>query len=154
MTKDELFHDFNLVKEMIVPIERKVRILTELMAEYEYSWRVVGITREALIRFSENKFRKVTGMGINRAHLINRKDFYPEMLGKEFKNCDDWWDYYLDKDRTILATSTENSAHSFSDVFYFDKPELFKIKSYSWRHTKKDEGRFLENLFREKCNPL
>lgn len=135
MTKDDLFHDYNLIRQMKVPIEIKEGMLTQLFRADTNRWRVIGITHAALLRFKEYGFRKVSGIKIQRAHLKDRSSIYREMLSKEFIDCNDWWKFYFINDETILATSSENKKNSFSEVIRTNKDlELFKSRGFSWVH--------------------
>lgn len=51
MTKEDFYHDFLLIRQLRTPTSKKVRLLSELMTEYENTWQVIGITEEALYPF-------------------------------------------------------------------------------------------------------
>lgn len=143
----DLHHDYLLITKMTVPVNRKIRLLSELFGETENPWRVIGITRAALNIFKENGFNKVKRMGINRAHLVDRKTSHKYMLENVFKEPDDWWEYYYENDKTILATSSENMSSSFSEIYYFENnDQLFKSSGFNWSYRKKKEKVFLEKL--------
>jgi len=141
-----LHNAYLLIVEMKIPVKRKVRLLSELFAETPNPWRVVGITEKALNVFKEHNFKKISKMGINRSHEISRNDTYTHMFNNIFKDADTWWDYYFDRDKTILATSSENKASKFSTITLFDNPNhLFKSSGFAWRHRKQEE-QFLKEL--------
>ena len=144
MTKEDFYHDYLLVRQMRVPVNKRYRILSELLGSYENAWRVVGITENALNVFKEYSFRRESGMGINRSHIIDRKTTYTYMLEGPLMECDEWWDYYLENDKTVLATSKENMSNGFSKVYDID-PDLglFKPQGFAWRH-KDPEINFLK----------
>lgn len=145
-----LFNNYSKIKELEVDDKLKIRILTVLMGASEVSWRVVGITIEALKVFNKHEYKYKSGMRINRSHYPkSRKEFYTEMLLRSFSDCNGWWNYYKDNDITILATSSENTTNEYSDIIYIDGSlDLFRNKFISWRHTKKERA-FLENLYFE-----
>lgn len=147
MTKNDLFHDYNLILKMKVPIEIKEGMLTQLFRADTNRWRVIGITHAALLRFKEYGFRKISGIKIQRAHIKDRTDIYREMLSKEFADCNEWWEFYFTNDETILATSSENKKGSFSEVIRTNKDlELFKSRGFSWVHNK-TERKHLQDLY-------
>lgn len=78
--EDNLYHDFLLISKMKVSEKTKIRILTELFGETENPWRVIGITINALKIFKDNDFNRISGMGINRAHIKDRKITYTKMV--------------------------------------------------------------------------
>lgn len=149
MTKEDLYHDFLLIKEMKSPMKKKVMALTHILGSYNNCWRVVGISENALDVFAKNEFRKVSRMGINRSHLVDRCKIYEEMFLSE-KNCDDWWNFYLENDKTILTTASENISKNVSQIFEIDQSlGLFQTQGFAWRHTRK-ERKYLENLYKSK----
>jgi hypothetical protein len=92
---------------MNIPLNKQVRLLTELFSCYEGCWRVVGITEAAFIAIKNADYR--LPKGVTRAHLVKRFDTYTTMLKDPLMDLDTWWAFYLENDRTVLATSAENS---------------------------------------------
>lgn len=150
MTKEDIFHDYQLICNMKAPIDLKVVMLSHLITSHSNPWRVVGITKEALLVFLNHKFQKKSKMGINRSHINNRSKAYKDMMTQNFNNCDEWWNHYYEKDKTILATSSENIKNTLSEIYDInEKFGLFKSSGYAWRHGKAEMD-FLERLYQEK----
>jgi hypothetical protein len=148
MDKERLYLDFKLFCKMKAATKYKVGMLTHLFAEDVNRWRVVGITKDALKLLEDNNFDK-KGLKIHRAHKKDRYSVYDRMMKREFEGADDWWKYYYVRDKTILATSSENSMNKFSDVIRVDpRKGYFKSSGYSWTHNKK-ERQFLNSLMRK-----
>lgn len=120
-------------------------MLGELFAVNPNAWRVVGITENALRVFAEHDFKRVSRMGVNRSHLVDRIDTYTTMLEGSLMECEDWWDFYVDTDKTVLATSTENMGKGeWSKVYDIDTSlGLFRGQGFAWRH-KEPEINFLK----------
>ena len=140
------FHKYYLqICKWDIPTKNKVKILGELMASaYDDHWRVIGITKEALNVFQNHGFKRVSRMGINRGHIFDRKDTLKYMLDYPFQDVDEWWNFYYDRDKTILMTSTENITGKLSD--HYSVPEgLFHNSGFAWRHGK-EEVEFLTEL--------
>ena len=154
MTKEEAFHDYLKIKDMIgLTLSQKCRILSEYLGCYNNSWRIVGITKEALEVFSRNDFKKVSKMGINRSHIIERNQTYSKLLTGDF-DCDTFWKIFLENDKTILSTSSENMSKRSSRVIKIDSGEkLFKSSGYSWRHTK-EESALLKEIYENELTQL
>lgn len=146
--KNDLHEAYLMICKMKFSTSRRVRILSEMMGEAPEHWRVVGITKEALELFSQHDFKKVSRMGINRSHLVDRHKTYTDLIDNPRADVDEWWDFYYERDKTILSTSSENMKNEFSDIIYFDEPELFNSSGFAWRHSKK-ESSFLLKLFEE-----
>lgn len=142
----DLHHDYLLISKMKAPIKVKARLLTELLAQYDNVWRVVGITRMALNVFIENDFKKIKRMGINRSHKVDRIKTYTHMFENVDYNPETWWEYFIKNDETILATSSENMSGNSSDVICFiNDGNLFKNSGFSWRY-RINEKEFLKRL--------
>lgn len=146
MTKEDFYHDFLLIRKMKVPTSKRYRMLGELLSAHEDHWQVVGITEQALKVFSEHEYKRVSRMGINRSHLVDRVKTFTTMLEGPLMDIDEWWNFYRENDKTILATSSENMSNGFSEVYDID-PELglFKSHGFAWKH-KEPEINFLKEL--------
>ncbi|QUX91156.1 hypothetical protein CYL31_06890 [Marinomonas sp. A3A] len=152
----DLHHDYLLISKMKIPTKRKARLITELLAESDNPWRVIGITEKAFKVFSENDFDRIPRMRINRAHLVNRIETFTHLFEKIYTDPNEWWNYYYDRDKTILSTSSENMTNDLSSIIYFDrfdffnvKDNLFKTVGFTWSYSKKKEKQFLMQLAKE-----
>ncbi len=146
MNKTEMFEDFKLITKMYASEKCKAGMITYLFLSDPERWRVTGITKDALIRLKEYDFKKTTGIKLHRAHKHSRYNTYVGMLSKEFKNSDEWWQFYYEHDETIIATSSENATGNYSKIFAVDSSiGLFKTSGYSFTH-KKFEIDFLKRL--------
>ncbi len=142
---NELYNDFLLIKQLSVPLKIKKYILKEFLEATEAPWRVIGVSKEALIALKHNKYRK-SGLKLQRAHINDRDIWYNELLSKAFVDCNEWYKFYQDNDKTILALSSENK--NIKNVQYFPidpNLNLFKSTRISWGH-KKEEIEYLKNL--------
>lgn len=148
--QDVLFHDFKLIKGMKCPEPQKIKLVSSLLAMNPDGWRVVGITPNALEVFSKHGFERKSGMRVNRAHVIARNETYREMLGKDFSDKYKFWDYYWERDQTILSTSSENMQAGNQHYKYFEVPRdhrmLFRMKGFAWKHGV-EEVAFLRELY-------
>lgn len=149
--KEVIFHDYLLIKQMSAPMETKIKLLSILFSVNPNCWRVIGISPKALEIFAKHNFKKISRMGINRSHLVQRHDQYESMLNGDFKNESDFWEVYFKNDVTILSTSTENMSASNAFVnealtVPVDQRQLFKTSGYAWKH-KKEEEDFLKQLY-------
>lgn len=149
--KDILYDAYLKIFDMKIHVNRKVRLLSEAMGEHENNWRVVGVTEKALDVFAEHGFKRVSRMGINRSHLVDRHSTYKHMLENKMLDKDEWWQYYLDRDKTVFATSGENMSNDFSNIIYFDSQGLFRASGFAWKHSK-TESSFLQELYEEMIN--
>jgi hypothetical protein len=152
MSEKEIYEAFKVIKKIDAPINIKVRVLSELLGGYEHIWQVTAITKNALIRFHKFKYKKESGMKINRAHINDRADTYEFLLNSNL-NFDQWWRHFIPRNKTILAISEENKNIKLvpsNEKFVIPKNlNLFKSSGFAWRHGKL-ETEFLKQLYKEK----
>ena len=145
MNKEDFYHDFLLIRKMRAPTNKRYRMLGELFAVNPNAWRVIGITENALKVFAEHDFKRASRMGINRSHLVERIQTYTTMLEGPLMECEEWWNFYVDTDKTVLATSTENMGKGeWSKIYDIDPSlKLFQSQGFAWCH-KEPEITFLK----------
>lgn len=81
---------------------------TQMVRLRRDSWRVIGITPKALQCFAENDFKRLQGHLVTRSHLINRADFWSDVL--EFEHDEQsFYSKLLNADMTVLAHKSENA---------------------------------------------
>jgi|688.fasta_scaffold187607_2 hypothetical protein len=156
--KEKMYLAFKAISKMEIDESKKIGMLTYLFSIEPNCWRVIGISIDAIKVFQKNGFQRKSKMGINRSHIKRRFDSYKEILHKEskgeFKNHDEWWNFYFDNDKTILQTSSENmKKNGHSRVIEISNPDwtLFKSKGYAWNHGNA-EVVLLRKLYEEHCS--
>ena len=156
--KEIMYDSFRSICNMEIDDSKKIGMLTYLFSIEPNNWRVTGISIDALKVFHENDYKRKSKMGINRSHLKRRFDSYSEMMSKEkngdFKDFNEWWNYFFDNDKTIIQTSSENMRSTgHSRIIEFENPDwsLFKSKGFAWNHGK-DEINLLKRLYEEHCD--
>ena len=144
--KKTIFNGFLKIQEMEgVPMYTKHRMLQNLMGMRKDGWRVIGITEAALKKFIENDFERPKG--INRSHIFQRSETSKIMIEKLDWDIESWWNFYVERDECILATSSENMDKK-PDVIKHEVPrELFKTRGFAFT-VKKAEKEFLKSLSR------
>lgn len=158
MEIEDVYQDFLLLKEFKSPDKIKKKMLKELLETTENPWRVIGITKSALLLFKENDFKlkfKGKNLPIQRAHLNDRDVWYTDLFQKEFQNHIDWYDFICKNDNTILALSTENKKINEIDYILFDensiKLSFFKSTRISWKHSERERN-FLKMIYKNITN--
>ena len=145
--KLELFDCVSAFRKLPMSMRSKTHCVGIKLGEYEDNWRVVGITKEALITFAKHNYKMVPRMGIHRAHIIDRKASYAYMIENEM-NSDSLWKYFLKTNDTILSTASENMSKKETISQVYPIPQdlgLFKSRQVSWKHSKA-EIEFIKNL--------
>jgi len=90
-----------------------------------YGWPIVGITLAAVTHMANNNF--LSFKGLNRAHITDRKK-RGDMMFKvdEHHALPNALAFFLENDRTVIATPTENvKGHDLSSCYPLD-PEIFR----------------------------
>ena len=123
---------------------RLTTILTAIMGIENLGWRVVGITREALDLLATEDFRKnKLPRRLCRGHIVDRIQTTRLLFeGNEPMPLDDFFDNFLQNDRTVIMLNEQNS-HSkpFPPYIGIDNPDGELIPNGSligWKHRQKE----------------
>lgn len=150
MNIENLHADYIQIRNMRSSRRIKKMMLQALVSEWTGIWRVVGVTMEALHVFREHSFKRVSRMGINRSHLVPRSATFDQMLATEML-AEEWWEFFVDRDKTILATSSQNSSNRTSEFAPIDDETLFRSKGFAWTHGDAEEQK-LRELYAQYCS--
>jgi hypothetical protein len=127
------------------------RMLTGLMGARPWSWRVVGITSEALEIFATNNFKQITGQ-VQRGHYNDRASTAQLLfLDRSIPMpIEEFFDVFLTRDQTVLMTKEQNKHRpggAFPDFIPIDQDaEVFPSGTLvGWRH-RKAEVEYLKKL--------
>ncbi len=121
---------------------RLTTIQTAIMGIENLGWRVVGITREALDLLATEDFRKNRlPRRLCRGHIVDRIQTTRLLFaGSEPMSLDDFFDKFLQNDRTVIMLNEQNSrARPFPPYIDIDNPDgkLFPNGPLiSWKHRK------------------
>ena len=142
--KQTIFDGFKAIKKIknITPSVRH-RMLGSLLSMNKNSWIVIGITKAALIKFIENDYKRPKG--VNRSHIAQRSETSKIMFERDDWTVNSWWKFYIDRDKCILATSSENM-NKDPDIIFADVPSgLFKTRGFAY-DVKDNEKKFLMEI--------
>ncbi len=132
------------VRKSDLPKEKQYNLIRTLMAGEEWSWRVVGISVEALEWFKENDFKRTKG--IHRHHVVPFRETGRQML-QNIMTAAEWCALAYDNEKVHLVTKEENNKEQFSEIFCIDhKLGFFKNKQISYTYRIREEGQFLKDL--------
>ena len=148
--KQILFKAYTKFHEMDgLPVKSKARGFSEIAGMIP-GWRVIGITKAALEKFQKLDYKRPPGRGpdgVNRAHKYSRLETGVIAFENPIRDYDKFWDFWLKRDITVLATVNENYSKE-SEVIAYEVPEdlgLFEAYGYSYRVEDK-EVEFLRSL--------
>jgi hypothetical protein len=127
------------------------RMLTGLMGARPWSWRVIGITEEALNIFAEHDYKRPAGL-IQRGHRFDRSSTAQALFFDLAKPMplEDFFSFFLERDETVLMSKGENRHRPGGKFPPFIKiprrSGLFRSGSLvGWLH-RKEEIAFLREL--------
>ena len=153
--KRSLFDGFVAIQRLEgIPNKTKHRMLWEMFAcdgENPLFWEVIGITETAGLRIKENDYKLPTGSKdnkVNRSHIHKRIETSIMMLEKTDWTMDEWWDFYRERDKCVLATGTENMSKE-QEVIKYQVPEgmgLFPSAGFSCRIGEKEKQFLMEKV--------
>lgn len=98
---------------------KKKLILDSLFVGEKWSWRVVGISLDALTLIRNSNFSWTGNGTLQRGHIIRRASTNQLFLN-ELHNFDNWWNIFWKNDRTEIVTKTENSSEKKSEIIPVD----------------------------------
>jgi hypothetical protein len=149
--KSYICKGFTLIKnsEEFTFKEKKQLITTLLSLGAGASWRPIQITHNALELFVLNDFKKPKGL--ERAHIVPRRETIKILIESDW-NGYEWWEWYKDRDYTVLSTRKENRDEAnFHNVPKIDIPieeNLFWGKPVGFEYGN-SEKKFLVNAARK-----
>jgi len=155
-TKKTIYSFYLLTYDSNFPIAKKRHLMTAAMGYEKWGWRVVGITKSAVIKIVNNNLR--LPKGLQRDHFKkSRSDTYNEIFLNEKYNLEKWWDTVWENDETILMTKEEHNKHKIlkkEDVIEVDyKLGFFRNKAVvGMEFTKKFDGQFVQKIYTELSN--
>ena len=120
------------------------------------SWRPTHISVNALKEYCTGNARN-----IQRAHgvvpdRLDRIDRTMKLMKGQEKHFDEWWNFFVSQDKTVLITREEHSSgtsYSYENLIPLPSWDLgmFENSGFSVRIRKKTEGVWLHNTYNELC---
>jgi len=152
---DAAFQVFDLARKLLrnkqISQVRAKNLVGQMLSTLPNSWRVVGITQNALNEFKEVDFNSRPGANprVERAHFHHRRDVIRCMLRDDSITCwrkllECWFTY----DATVLCLTNENN--NIAQLEYYEivqgEQPLFRNMPTSYAFSAGHEGRFLQEL--------
>ena len=136
-----LYKLYVCIRKSGFPCRKQYNLLRSLLVGEEWSWRVVGISENALTKFAENEFKKPKNK-IDRHHRQSFADTAKPMLeGKVIMPKNEWCDQIIENEEVYLVTKEEHNAKAFSRIIPIDFEEgLFRNnQSVGYRYGKEEK---------------
>ena len=131
-------------------IPKKRNLMTSALGHETWSWRVIGISEDAIRAIAENNFCKPSKL-LSRDHGRPRAETYNDEFFENIKSFEDWWNWVWENDKTTLMTNNEHHNPKVrSKVYPLDpKENYFRSEVVGWHHTQKHEGEMIKKLIEE-----
>ena len=161
--KEEIYKLYTQIYDSSFDKHKKKNLLTSIAGWEPWSWRVVGITVDAVGRILENNGHARVKSELVRDHFFQgRSKTYENMLVNKL-DFENYWKEFWENDRTILMTKDEHNkinADRFVGLWDFKEDKIFEIdwrdgyfisnKVAGFHFTYKREGQFIVYNFKDK----
>ena len=162
--KKEMYEFYTKIFDSSFDHQKKKNLLTSITGWEPWSWRVVGITANAVGTIVENDGHARVKSQLVRDHFFqSRSKTSNNLLSKKY-DYTSYWREFWDNDRTIIMTKFEHSyvdkieltglTKENSESFLFNvewENGLFKSEKVAGFHfTYRDEGKFILNNFKNR----
>jgi hypothetical protein len=146
--KNQIYDVYLALFKLNIKVQRKCSIMTSLLGGDEWSWRVIGITLEAVNLLERNGYKYLKG-SICRAHIVGRLTTAKTVYERdEPVSLDELFQIYWANDKTVISTKAENGNHVRLPLVI---PIDHELKNFpcgavvGWKH-RKQEANFLSKL--------
>ena len=148
---EHLYELYVCIRKSGLPKKKQYDLVRALLVAEEWTWRVVGISRNALREHARNDFKKPKGK-IDRHHY--RQSFVetakPMLEGKEIMLEDEWRNQIFDNEEVWLVTKEEHHSNNPSAIIDIDFGlGFFRNQSVGYRYRRKEEAEYLKELARD-----
>ncbi len=147
--KEELYRFYEMIFDSSFMLRKKRSLMTAVLGYETWSWRVVGITEEAIKAIARNNYNYPTRT-LARDHTHTRMETYNRTFNEKMA-FEDWWNWIWENDKTILMTNDEHSAIHItqpSKIYSIDPNESMFVDGglIGFHFTQTREGRFVRAL--------
>ena len=162
--KNEMYEFYIKVFDSSFDYQKKKNLLTSITGWEPWSWRVVGITANAVGAIVENDGHARVKPQLVRDHFFqSRSTTSNNLLSKKY-DFESYWKEFWENDKTIIMTKFEHSYVDKIELTGLDKEKtesfLFDIdwemgyfkseKVAGFHFTFRDEGTFILNNFKNR----
>lgn len=144
--KELIYRIYELIYSSHFTLPKKRSLMTAALGFETWSWRVVGITEEAIKAIARNNFNK-PNKTLARDHMQPRSETYTKIF-KEKMSLQTWWNWVWEHDKTILMTNEEHHTQKISKIYDLDPAWGYFVdeETAGWYQTKGREGAFVKEL--------
>ena len=146
----ELMYSFYLLAfDSSFGLSKKRHIMGSVLAHEKWGWRVVGITKKAILKIQQENYN--LPKGLQRDHFKrSRAETFNELFDRKH-SIDDWWNLIWDGDETILMTKDQHDKHNILDcreIIEVDYRLGYFVNSFvGIKFSRLRDGVFVQNLY-------
>lgn len=144
--KRRLYEFYELLFDSHFTLSKKRSVITAVLGYETWSWRVVGISEEAIKAIASNNFNKPSGK-LARGHTLARVITYNKIFNEKME-FEDWWDWIWENDKTILVTNEQNRTMPISKIYPLNPADSYFVDAEvaGWHQTQRREGALIRQL--------
>ena len=150
--KEEIYKFYKYIFLSSFDKQKKINLIYSIFQWAPWSWRVVGISIDALREFKKNDFKHKSGFC--RDHFIQDRIVTVKLMLDKILPFEKWWSLFWKNDQTRLITKKEHNSKAktkISRIIDIDyKLGYFVCQNrVGYNYAKKREGKFLEKLIKD-----
>jgi hypothetical protein len=137
--KEDIYSVYEAIFKTNLDLWRKNILLTSLVGGYDSSWKVIGVSENAVNALEDYEKRKTSKRGVTRAHIVQRLDVTKKLFGKKL-GFDAFFEVF-NSDYTVLVGKGENTTvlNEHLKIFRIDlKEDLFLCARIGFRYGKNE----------------
>ncbi len=140
---------YELVFDSHFSLSKKRSVMTAVLGYEAWSWRVVGITEDAIRAIAKNNFNKPSRV-LARDHRLPRVTTYNKLFEAKLPFAE-WWDWIWDNDKTTLMTNEEHHSQKISKIYELDPYQSYFVDAEvaGWHQTKAREGALVKKMIEQ-----
>lgn len=152
----DIYSVYTAIFNSNLTMQKKNVLLTSLHGANEWSWKVVGITKNALEHLATSGYRHTVKNGIQRAHIKNRIDTANSVFDRNNLKrplaIQEFFDVIIANDKTVLAKKEENRKIALLEVIPINSEKiLFPCEHIGYRYHQ-DTPDYLRQLHQDYCD--
>ena len=142
----QLFKLYTSIRKSYFAKTKQKDAIRVLLVGEEWSWRVTGISQNAILEYAKHNFEKCDARSLSRHHY---KKSFAETAEEMLKNTlpiNEWWELLYENEVVHLVTEIEHNNGKSSKIIDIDFDKgLFRNRNIGWCYQKK-EIEFLKSL--------
>ena len=142
---DQLYGLYLAVRKSYFSVSKQRNVIRSLLVGEEWSWRVQGISENAILVYAANDYKIVKRM-LERHHIVPFSETARVMLEEKALPKAEWWELIYSGEKTYLVTKDEHKSGKYSRILKVDPGlGMFANQAIGWKYRKK-EAEFLKKL--------